>query len=341
MVIGADRLMRCNVFAWTYHDQYYVGTSHDRLSDPLANHLAWVEPPVQRAQTMTIKAHAGNDTLEPARPEPSLAFAERLYAHEYHAEAATEFLRVRFSAASPRLRDYAGLMAGESYLGAQNPARALQAFQTTSDAVRDFAAYGAARARFSGGQMTEARAELEAMTDTSLARKADYLTGWTWYRTTDFARGSGCFARWTDDTLAVQLAALDGRGLALRSRTVSTALSSIVPGLGHVYSGRTGDGVYTFLTVASTGLLTWWFLSDSETRDRAHVGASVFGALTALFYAGNVYGANVAARDYNVLQKRRYLGRAESLLGRLRLEPDYRHLRDSLNPDIPAAAAGE
>ena len=67
----------------------------------------------------------------------------------------------------------------------------------------------------------------------------------------------------------------------------------------------------------------------------------VFGGLTALFYAGNVYGANVAARDYNVLQKRRYLGRAESLLGRLRLEPDYRHLRDSLNPDVPAAAAEE
>ena len=68
-------------------------------------------------------------------------------------------------------------------------------------------------------------------------------------------------------------------------------------------------------------------------RDRTRVKVSIFGALAALFYAGNVYGANVAARDYNLLQERRYLQRADSLFSLLPLEPDYRSLLDTLSCD--------
>lgn len=336
MVIGADRLMRCNPFAWNYHDRFYLGTSHNRLSDPVANHIAWTEPPPAAERPRPISARVVSDSLLTSEPVPSLVFAEHLYACGNHAEAASEFLRVRFQAGSAELKDYAGLMAGESYLAGRNPDRALKAFdELTGSAVGSYASYGKARALFSQGLMPRTRQQLDSVAQPGLDRAAQYLAGWTWYREFDFSRGAGCYSRWRDDSIAALLADLGGQELSTRSRTLSTLLSSVVPGLGQVYSGRTGDGIYSFLTVASTGLITWWFVANSETKDRTHVKAAVFGSLTALFHIGNAYGANVAARDYNVMQKRRYLEQAERLLEQLALEPDYGLLRDSLE-----AAAG-
>jgi TM2 domain-containing membrane protein YozV len=126
---------------------------------------------------------------------------------------------------------------------------------------------------------------------------------------------------------------MDGRDIRRRSRLASTLLSAILPGAGQLYSGRAGDGAYSFLTVAGTGLVAWWFAAEPAVRDRTRVKVSIFGVITALFYAGNVYGANVAARDYNLLQERRYVQRADSLFGLLSLEPDYRVLLDSVPAD--------
>jgi hypothetical protein len=82
--------------------------------------------------------------------------------------------------------------------------------------------------------------------------------------------------------------------------------------------------------------VTWWFWAEPTTRDRTRVKVSIFGVITALFYAGNVYGANTAARDYNLLQERRYVQRADSLFELLSLEPDYHALLDSVPVDTTA-----
>jgi TM2 domain-containing membrane protein YozV len=126
---------------------------------------------------------------------------------------------------------------------------------------------------------------------------------------------------------------MDGRDIRRRSRLASSLLSVVIPGAGQLYSGRAGDGAYSFMTVVGTGLVTWWFAAEPATRDHTRVKVSIFGILTALFYAGNVYGANVAARDYNQLQERHYVQRADSLFNLLPLEPDYRSLLDSVSSD--------
>lgn len=126
---------------------------------------------------------------------------------------------------------------------------------------------------------------------------------------------------------------MDGRDIRRRSRLASTLLSALVPGAGQIYSGRAGDGAYSFLTVASTGLVTWWFAAEHDKHDPTYVKISIFGVITALFYAGNVYGANIAARDYNLLQERRYVQRADSLFELMSLEPDYQSLLDSVSAD--------
>jgi TM2 domain-containing membrane protein YozV len=126
---------------------------------------------------------------------------------------------------------------------------------------------------------------------------------------------------------------MNGRDIRRRSRLASTLLSMILPGAGQLYSGRAGDGAYSFLSVAGTGLVAWWFAAEPAVRDRTRVKVSIFGVITALFYAGNVYGANVAARDHNLLQERRYVQRADSLFELLKLQPDYRPLLDSAVAD--------
>jgi TM2 domain-containing membrane protein YozV len=136
-----------------------------------------------------------------------------------------------------------------------------------------------------------------------------------------------------NDGPSQNLSVMNGRDIERRSRLASSLLSAVVPGAGQIYSGRAGDGAYSFLTVVGTGLVTWYYAADQTHRDRTHVKVSIFGAVTALFYAGNIYGANVAARDYNRLQERRYIQRADSLFSRLSLEPDYRPLLDSASID--------
>jgi putative component of membrane protein insertase Oxa1/YidC/SpoIIIJ protein YidD len=336
MVIGADRLMRCNPFAWAYLDTYYHGISHDRLNDPVDNHIAWSEPRPAAGATL-IAAGTDGDTI-PHRVPLDLAFADDLFASGEYAQAATEYLRMRFrwghdSASCPLrpcVRRYAGLMAGEAYLRARDFASARRAFRDMGDpAARDLGRYGAGRVLFAEARYPDARSALDSVRTASLKRQSAILTGWSFFKEYRFDAGAREFARCPTDSTCARLALLGGRDLTRRSRLLGSVLSAVLPGAGQAYSGRAGDGIYTLLTVAGAGLATCWFAAEPATRDRTRVKVSIFGALTALFYAGNIYGANIAARDYNGLQERRCLARAESLLGDVRLEPDYRPLLDS------------
>jgi putative component of membrane protein insertase Oxa1/YidC/SpoIIIJ protein YidD len=387
LLIGADRLMRCNTLAWSYYDSYYAGeVIGGRMPDPVANHVAWLRPPdepgllvaaqVGKQGTVPRSACVGLGAVQsPFSALPSLSFADYLYSAGEYSQAAGEYLRVRWlgtrsetsdvwlrqplsdsAVMSPRLSGYAGLMAGESYLQAGDLAQARHAFgDLSAPAVGDFGQYGIARTAFAAADYVGTRTALCSVTSPILARQAEALSGWTLFRQHRFAEGAlalgtiGDEAAW--DTIRNagrlapaapvrqcghvprELASMDGRDIRRRSRLASTLLSAILPGTGQLYSGRAGDGAYSFLTVASTGLVTWWFAAEPATRDRTRVKVSIFGIVTALFYAGNVYGANIAARDFNLLQERRYVQRADSLFDLLPLEPDYHALLDSVPVD--------
>jgi len=121
------------------------------------------------------------------------------------------------------------------------------------------------------------------------------------------------------------LSNLDGRSLSARSRFVSTALSSVIPGLGQAYSGKLGDGVYSLLVVAAFGTVSYYYYRNPD-QDPGRIKFGIAAGLGALFHLGNVYGANIAARDYNALQRKNYLSRIESALNRVDLQPDYRRI---------------
>jgi putative component of membrane protein insertase Oxa1/YidC/SpoIIIJ protein YidD len=355
VLIGADRLMRCNTLAWSYYDTYYRGdVISGRMPDPVANHVAWLRPPDEpgllvaartevpgtRSETSDVSVMSRRIPFSP----PDLSFADYLYSSEQYPQAANEYLKVRFTSSQPGVSLYAGLMAGESYLQAGDLARARHAFgDLSAPAVGDFGQYGIARTAFAAADYVGTRTALCSVTSPVLARQAKALEGWTYFRQRRFAEGARALsveAAWNripnlrnPSHVPQELASMDGKGISRRSRLASTLLSAILPGAGQLYSGRAGDGAYSFLTVASTGLVTWYYAADQRKRDYTHVKVSIFGVITALFYAGNVYGANVAARDYNLLQEHRYVQRADSLFKLLPLEPDYHPLLDTVPAD--------
>ncbi len=350
VVIGADRLMRCNTFAWSYYDSYYTGAIvGDRMPDPVENHIAWRTRTDEPGASVSVHQSpaSGLPSSDSAPPGPSRSFADFLYSSGEYKQAAAEYLRVRFTAGSSGLSGYAGLMAGESYLRAADfpgarrafldlaPAPVLDSgssFSVHRSSLTDFGRYGIARTLFSEARYPEARAALDSVVSAPLTRQAQTLSGWTFFKQHRFADGASALDALGDDPSAQQLSTMDGRDIPRRSRLASTLLSIVVPGAGQVYSGRAGDGAYSFITVVGTGMVTWFFAAEPALRDRTRVKVSIFGVLTALFYAGNVYGANVATRDYNLFRERRYVQRADSLFSLLPLEPDYHSLLDTDSP---------
>lgn len=78
------------------------------------------------------------------------------------------------------------------------------------------------------------------------------------------------------------------RKYSTKSPFVAGALSAIVPGLGKVYAGKTGQGIAAFLEIAALGGATaeYYFRSGPESA-----GFIIFGSLFSLFYIGNIWGS--------------------------------------------------
>lgn len=104
---------------------------------------------------------------------------------------------------------------------------------------------------------------------------------------------------------------LHGKGLAegrfkiaRRSPYIAGLLSTLLPGSGKVYTGQTGDGVYSLLMIALSGYLSWDGFADNGIRS---VKGWLFGAFTGFFYSGNIYGSVISARQYNERRLMQYL----------------------------------
>ena len=88
-----------------------------------------------------------------------------------------------------------------------------------------------------------------------------------------------------------------GTLLPIRSPILAGVLSTIVPGAGRLYTGfHIGDALTSLLTVGLTG----WQAYDGFRRDGLpSVKGWTLGALSGIFYVGNIYGSVISARVYN------------------------------------------
>ncbi|MFO7675165.1 MAG: membrane protein insertion efficiency factor YidD [bacterium] len=315
-VIGADRLLRCQPFAWGQQDRVYFGTTGGRLNDPVANHLC-ADPSLPEAPASPPPA-LFDDSLPVFLRDEAAGFVRWLwYRRDWH-RAGVELTRVAWLLTDSTAAALARLAAGEAFLRAGEHDAARASFLDALPRAGTAALLGAARADFAAERYDSCRTLLSRSPGRGTERDAQVLAGWCRYRERRFADAALVFAGLNDPELA-PLARMDGRDIPRRSRALAMLLSAVVPGAGQVYSGRAGDGAYSFLAVAGSGLLTWWFGSDAPRRDPDFVKTGIFGVTTAISYAGAVHGAGIAARDFNRWQERRYVARADELLSRVRL----------------------
>ncbi|MCY3740990.1 MAG: tetratricopeptide repeat protein [Candidatus Poribacteria bacterium] len=91
----------------------------------------------------------------------------------------------------------------------------------------------------------------------------------------------------------------DAENLPRRSPTVAGVLSALVPGSGQIYTGRTVDGLYAFVSVAVLGGASFYYADQG----RYEVAVPV-GILGAFFYGNSIYQGIQTARTFNLQHER-------------------------------------
>jgi tetratricopeptide (TPR) repeat protein len=95
-----------------------------------------------------------------------------------------------------------------------------------------------------------------------------------------------------------------------KSPFVAAALSTVVPGLGKVYTKRYADAIMAFLFVGGNAWQAYRGFSQYGVKS---VYGWIFGGLATSFYIGNIYGAVKSAKRFNkerdddAYQKAKYL----------------------------------
>lgn len=88
----------------------------------------------------------------------------------------------------------------------------------------------------------------------------------------------------------------DGRKLPSKSPLLAGFLSTVLPGSGRVYVGRSNDAL---LTVFLLGVLGWAAYDGFSENGVSSRKGWTFGTIGVIFYLGNVYGSVVAAQTHN------------------------------------------
>lgn len=73
-----------------------------------------------------------------------------------------------------------------------------------------------------------------------------------------------------------------------KSPFLAASLSAVLPGLGKIYAGKTGEGIASMITVGGLGLVTWEQYRKNGIKDYKTI---IAGAVFSLFYIGNIYGS--------------------------------------------------
>ncbi|MBK8167665.1 MAG: membrane protein insertion efficiency factor YidD [bacterium] len=81
-----------------------------------------------------------------------------------------------------------------------------------------------------------------------------------------------------------------------KSETLAGVLSTLAPGAGKIYAGRTADGLFSFVSIA---FCTWQAVDGFDRSGSGSAKGWVFGGLATGLYAGNIYGSILSARIHN------------------------------------------
>ncbi|MDA3930202.1 MAG: hypothetical protein PF541_14730 [Prolixibacteraceae bacterium] len=93
-----------------------------------------------------------------------------------------------------------------------------------------------------------------------------------------------------------------------KSPVLAGILSAIVPGLGKVYAGRTGEGIASFIATVGFGFMTW---ENYQKLGPKHVKTIAFGTVFTANYISNIYGSAIRTKiiedDYQTVMHNQIL----------------------------------
>ncbi len=91
---------------------------------------------------------------------------------------------------------------------------------------------------------------------------------------------------------------------------VSGGLSSIIPGMGKIYSGYWRDGLISLLFV---GITSWQAYRGFNKNGANSVYGWIYGGVGFGFYIGNIYGSVKAANKYNYTQDHKIIHQVDKV----------------------------
>lgn len=110
--------------------------------------------------------------------------------------------------------------------------------------------------------------------------------------------------------------AAEAMSMKLKSPALSGILSGIIPGSGKIYTGEWQDGLTTFVFICSTAWQSYRGFSRSGISSPY---GWIMGAISAGFYAGNIYGSVKSANKYNTEKRNNINIRVQAVF--------YNHIR--------------
>jgi tetratricopeptide (TPR) repeat protein len=252
------------------------------------------------------------------------AFADSLFQERDYLNAAHEYKRLLFLNPDAPQIDFIAFRVAASYQNAGKLENAIRAYQLLIDTYPKSILVKRAKNNIAQCHVLSGNSEqglsslkrfLSEHKESSLAPRAQFTIGmlhadkaeWTqasrvWsdvystYPETPFAEVS--------DRLARRIKNADT--LPHRSPTVAGVLSALVPGSGQVYTGRTTDGLYTFVGMVVLGSASFYY-ADQE---RYEVAIPV-GALSLFFYGNGIYQSIQSARVFNVRHEAQFRNRLQ------------------------------
>jgi putative component of membrane protein insertase Oxa1/YidC/SpoIIIJ protein YidD/TM2 domain-containing membrane protein YozV len=286
-LMAADRLTRCNSWAYHYYGTYYRDLQHGKIFDPTEKRgqAAFLDHPSLPAPISfsQLPDPASHDSLY--QPRNILKFADYLYEHAEFAAALNEYRRYEFLSVSiddsVRLRIINCLTELERYNEAMICADDIT---DSSDRVFVKGSVMYAAAQYDSSRQYLHHAEEPHEQDARLLIGLGYAREF----------------RFQEAGKYVNLPP----GMPSEKKLALGAVCALFPGGGHLYAGRTGDGVFSFLIIGTGALLSYYYYHQDED-----IKFSLAFATTAVFYAANIYGGINAVRDYNQYQNTRHLER--------------------------------
>ena len=250
-------------------------------------------------------------TVPPSRAAES-AFADSLFQEGDYLNAAHEYKRLLFLQPDTPQSDFIAFRVAASYQNAGKLKNAIQAYQLLIDTYPESSLVVRCKNNIAQCHilLDDSRQGLSALkqflaehAESELAPRAHFTIGVVHIEKREWTQARQV---WNDVSLTYpdspfagvsnRLAqkVKDAENLPRRSPTIAAALSVFLPGSGQVYTGRTVDGLYAFVSIAVLGGASFYYADQG----RYEVAVPV-GILGAFFYGNSIYQGIQTARTFN------------------------------------------